>query len=47
MYIDDLGVDEIGKDGEEAFEVGKEWRVIESPGAGLVQVPLRDRKRVG
>lgn len=28
-----------GEKGEEAFEVGEEWRVVESPGAGLVGVP--------
>lgn len=44
--MDDLGVDETGKNGEEAFEIGEERRVIEGPGAGLVQVPLRERERV-
>lgn len=36
MYIDYLGVDVMGEDGEEAFEASEEWRIIESPRAGLV-----------
>lgn len=42
-----LGVDEVGENSEEALEVGKERRVIEGPGAGLVGVPLGEREGVG
>lgn len=45
--MDHLWVNEIGENGEEALKVGKEWRVVKSPRAGLVEVPLRERKGVG
>lgn len=43
----DVGVDEVGEEGEEAFEVGEERRVIEGPWAGFVEVPLGERKGMG
>ena len=47
MEVDHLWVDEISEEGEEALEVGKEGRVVKSPEAGLVEVPLREREGVG
>jgi hypothetical protein len=46
LEVNDLGVDEVGEDGEEALEVGEERRVIEGPGTGLVGVPLGEREGV-
>lgn len=39
MEVCNGGVHFGGEKREEAFEVGEEWRVVESPGAGLVGVP--------
>lgn len=45
--IYDSGIDKSSKVGEKEFEEGKERRVIEGPFAGLVEVPLMGRKRIG
>jgi hypothetical protein len=47
LEVNDLGVDEVGENGESALEVGEEGRVVEGPGAGLVGVPLGEREGVG
>lgn len=41
-----MGINEIGKNREETFKIGKEWRIIKGPRAGFVEVPLRKRERV-
>ncbi|XP_059442061.1 putative cysteine-rich receptor-like protein kinase 9 [Corylus avellana] len=45
--MNDLGVDEVGENGENVLEVGEEGRVVEGPGAGLVAVPFGEREGVG
>ena len=47
MEMDDLWVNKMSKNGEEAFEVSKEGRVIKGPLTRLIGVPLTERKRVG
>lgn len=47
MKMDDLWVNEMSKDREEALEVCEEGRVIERPLTGFIKVPLTERKRVG
>ena len=46
LKVNDLGVNEVSENGEEAFEVGEERRIVEGPRAGFVEVPLRERERV-
>lgn len=46
LEVNDLGVNEVSENGEEAFEVGEERRIVEGPRAGFVEVPLRERERV-
>lgn len=45
--MDDLGIDEVGENGENALEVGEEGRVIKGPGASLIGVPLGEGEGVG
>lgn len=46
VEVDDCGVEEGGKEGEKALEVGEEGRVVESPWTGLVGVPEGEREGV-
>ena len=46
LEVNDLGVNEVSENGEEAFEVGEERRIVEGPRAGFVEVPLGERERV-
>ena len=46
LKVNDLGVNEVSENGEEAFEVGEERRIVKGPRAGFVEVPLRERERV-
>lgn len=46
LEVNDLGVNEVSENGEEAFEVGEERRIVKGPRAGFVEVPLRERERV-
>lgn len=41
-----MGINEVGKNGEDMFIVGEEGRIIEGPRAGFVGVPLGKRERV-
>lgn len=45
--VDDGRVQHRGEEGEEVFEVGEEWWVVEGPWAGLVGVPLGEREGMG
>ena len=46
LEVNDLGVNEVSENGEEAFEVGEERRIVKGPRAGFVEVPLGERERV-
>lgn len=46
LKVNDLGVNEVSENGEEAFEVCEERRIVKGPGAGFVEVPLGERERV-
>lgn len=47
MDVNNLRVNDVGKEGKNVFKVGKERRVIKGPGTGLIQVPLTEREGVG
>lgn len=47
MEVDDGGVDKGGELREEELEEGEEGRVVESPRAGGIGVPLPEREGMG